>query len=319
MTEPRPDVSIVVVSWNTRELLERCMAEAHASAPSLAREVIVVDNASSDGSAEWLAEHWPNVALVRNPANRGYAPACNQGLRVARGRFVMALNTDAFLVGDALGALVRELESHPELGAVGPRLLNADGTTQWVCARRAPRFATALFVHTMLPAYVPSLGRTLLDTYPDARYAQGGKVDVLSGACLLFRREALERAGFLDDRLVLNYDDVEWSVRARRAGWQLGYVPAAEVVHLGGQSRALDAESASAAALASIFVFWDLAFARPSAFLLKLNLGLSMCASLAKNALLAPFVPWRRGKAAHLVRLLGTTVASAFRPAHRAA
>jgi hypothetical protein len=171
-----------------------------------------------------------------------------------------------------------------------------------------------LFAHTQLPAYVPGVRRWVDDTYPRERYAAAGAVEVLSGACLLFRREALERAGYLDDRLVLNYDDVEWSLRAGRAGMRLDYVPAAEVTHLGGQSRAFDAESSSVASVASICAFWDVAFAGPAAAVLKLNLLLSVALTLSKNAVMAPFVPWRRAKLATVRALLACIAGSVARP-----
>jgi len=133
-----PDVTIVVVSFNTREVLECCLEAVFAGSPGLAREVIVVDNASSDGSPESVARRWPEVRLVVNRENRGYAPACNQMLRAACGRTLLALNSDALPRGDALAAPVRHLDEHSELAA-GPRLLNADGSTPWVCARRRGR------------------------------------------------------------------------------------------------------------------------------------------------------------------------------------
>ncbi len=299
-----PLVSIVVVSFNTRDLLVRCLEDALASSPEIARELLVIDNASSDGSARRVAERWPSARLVVNGENRGYAPACNQGLREARGHYVLALNSDALLRGDALGALVRRLEGEPSAAAVGPRLLHADGSTQWVCARRAPRFLPSLLGHTQLPALVPALLPFVRGTYPRRWYEQPGVPDVLSGACILFRREALARVGLLDERLVLNYDDVEWSLRARRHGLTLRYEPAAEVVHLGGTSRELDVETNSLLSLRSIGVFWDLTFTGPAGALLKLALLASLGLSLLRNALLAPFAPPRRARTAHVLRLM---------------
>lgn len=310
-----PEVTIVIVSYNTRDLLEQCLEAAFASAPGVSREVRVIDNASSDGSAEWVAGRWPDVLLTVNRANRGYAPACNQGLRAARGRFVLALNSDAFLRGDALGVLMRHLEAHAEAGAVGPRLLNADGSTQWVCARREPRFLPSLLAHTQLPTWIPSLLPFVLGAYPPAWYGSAGEVEVLSGACTLFRREALDRAGLLDERLVLNYDDVEWSLRARGRGLRLHYQPEAEVVHLGGMSREFDAESSSLANLLSIGTFWDLTFAPSAAAVLKLDLLVSISLSLFKNALLGSFATRRRARAAHLVSMLKHGLAMLLRPA----
>jgi GT2 family glycosyltransferase len=307
MSEPRagtPDLSVVIVSWNTRELLDRCLASVFAASGSLSCEVCVVDNASIDGSAAMVAERWPQVTLIRNAENRGYAPACNQGLRGARGRFVLALNTDAFPIGSAVETLARRLESDPGLGAVGPRLLNPDGSTQRVCARRSPGFLSSLVSHTVLPSYVPALARWSSLAYPPDRYERPGDADVLSGACLMFRREALERAGYLDDALVLNYDDVEWCLRARRAGYRLGYEPAAEVTHLGGQSRAFDSDTTTPLGIASIFAFWDLAFSAPQAALLKLAVMASLAMSLTKNLVLASVVSGRHPRLALLVRLM---------------
>ncbi len=300
-----PYVSIVIVSWNTRRMLDRCLEAAFASSPELSREVLVIDNASSDGSAEWVAERWPAVTLVRNPENRGYAPACNQGLRAARGRHVLALNSDAFLIGDALGELARRLEGDPGLAAAGPRLLNADGTTQFVCARRAPGVLPTLLGHTPIPARIPALLGWVSGAHPRAWYGGPHETEVLSGACVLFRRQALERVGLLDRRLVLNYDDVEWSLRARRAGLRLAYEPRAQVTHLGGQSRIFEGESMPAANLESACYFWDLSFTPPLAFLFKLSLILSLALTLLKNAALAPFAPRRRRRAAHVAGLIG--------------
>ncbi len=309
-----PDVSIVIVSWNTRDLLERCLASAFAASPGLTREVIVVDNASSDGSADHVAGRWPEVALVRNRENRGYAPACNPGRRAARGRHVLALNSDAFLAPDSLDVLVRHLDEHPEVAAAGPRLAGEDGSTQRTCARRAPRLLPSLFAHTMLLAYFPGLRPWMYGFYPAAWYERPGEPEVLSGACLLFRRAALERVGLLDDRLVLNYDDVEWSLRARRHGLRLAYVPAAAVTHLGGASRVLDLDSASVATLDSNCTFWELAFPSPAVALLEWNLILSLSLTLLKNSALAPFVRWRRDRVARTRALIGRVASRLLSP-----
>jgi GT2 family glycosyltransferase len=297
------DVSIVIVSWNARELIDRCLEPAFSSGPALSREITVIDNASSDGAAEWIRTRWPQVNLNRNVSNLGYAPACNQGLREARGRYVLALNTDAFLEGDALGCLVAYLDAHPDVAACAPRLRNADGTTQWVCARRGPRFLPMLVMHTQLASYVGAIGRWASGLYPPGYYEHTQEAEVLSGACLLFRREALERFGILDDRLILNYDDVEWSMRARREGARLAYVSEAECIHLGGASRVFDAESETMTSMISTFAFWDLTFGPFSAAGLKLSVMAGVGLSLLKNLVLAPFRPARRIRLRHLLAL----------------
>lgn len=309
-----PRVTLVIVSYNTRGLLERCLGSVFDHAGSMAIEVHVIDNASLDGSADAVASRWPSVKLTRNLENRGYAPACNQGLREARTPYVLALNSDALLHEGSLQALVAHLEALPAAGAVGPRLLNADGSTQWVCARRAPRLTTSLLLHSQITDRLPGLLGFALGTYDPSWYERAGDVEVLSGACILFRRRALDDVGVLEDRLVLNYDDVEWCMRARRRGVGLRYEPAAEVTHLGGASRAFDPESNSAANIRSFGVFWDLAFSRPAAAALKLSLLFRIGLSLLKNLVLAPFVSMRRSRAAHLVRLLGQCASTLLHP-----
>jgi hypothetical protein len=316
-----PDVTIVVVSYNTRELLDRCLEKAATDSPGVSREIRVVDNASSDGSPEWIARRWPQVILEANRENRGYAPACNQALRAARGRWVLTLNSDAFLHEGALGTLVRYLEGHPGIAAAGPRLLNADGTTQRVCARRAPTFLSEYLGATLLPGYLPRLVPFVRRHQPDAVYETDGEIEVLSGACILFRRAALEQAGLLDERLVLSYDDVEWSLRARRLGLHLAYVPAARVTHLGGGSRCFDAQFNSAGSLEAAAVFWDIRFPAPAALLLKLTMTANVALSLAKNLVLAPVDRARRPKVTKRLELfrrcLGLLGRASRRPAQR--
>ena len=299
-----PEVSVVIVSFNTRALLERCLASVDEGAEGVACERIVVDNASSDDSVAWLRARRPDVRLIVNPANRGYAPACNQGLRAARAARVLALNSDAFLAPGALAALLEHLRDHPEAAAVGPRILNADGTMQWTCARRTPGIGPQWLGCTLLPAYVPSLRPFVMRFYPAAWYEGEHEAEVLSGACTLFRRDAFERCGWLDERLILNYDDVEWCMRARRSGAVLRYLPRAEVTHLGGGSRLIDPGSSRIADVTSTFIFWEISFPPPVALLFKLTLISSLALSLGYSLLLSPFGAPRRRSAAQRLELL---------------
>jgi GT2 family glycosyltransferase len=310
-----PAISIVVVSFNTRALLERCLESVERDSPGLAREVIVVDNGSGDGSPDRVAARWPETRLVRNPANVGYAPACNQGLRAARGRQVMALNSDAFLDGGTLERCVRWLDAHPDVAALGPRLLNQDGSVQWGCARRDPTFVGVLLTHTPLPGRFPQLLPLVRRYYSPDSYQGTHDVEVLSGACIVFRREALERYGALDDRLVLNYDDVEWSLRARRLGARIVYFHDASVVHLGGQSRHFLPETTNLAQVRSAFAFADLRYGPVGALPLKAVVLGEVVLSLAKNLVLSPFSAARRTKAAMLGDVLRSGVALMARAA----
>ncbi|MEA3339438.1 MAG: glycosyltransferase family 2 protein, partial [Chloroflexota bacterium] len=159
-----PDLSIVIVNWNVRDLLRRCLRSILANLQIRALvhlQVIVVDNGSSDGSVEMVQAEFPAVHLITNAGNRGFPAANNQGLAIARGRYVLLLNPDTEIVGDALALMVAFADAHPDVGMVGPQLLNADGSVQ-SSRRRFPTLATGFLESTWLERYAP---RRLLERY----------------------------------------------------------------------------------------------------------------------------------------------------------
>jgi N-acetylglucosaminyl-diphospho-decaprenol L-rhamnosyltransferase len=229
-----PKLSIVIVSWNVRNLLRRCLASLAAARDELPVEAIVVDGASADGSADMVEAEFPWVRLLRRSENVGFSRGNNLGLAAAGGRFLLLLNPDTEIVGDALVRMVHCLEAHPRVGALGPRLLYPDGRIQ-SSRRRFPTLATALFESTWLqPVAPPSILRRyyMLDR-PDDAISQ---VDWVTGACLLVRREAYEAAGPLDEGYFMYSEEMEWQRRIRTAGWQIVYYPEAEVIHHEGKS-----------------------------------------------------------------------------------
>jgi len=235
--QPELDVSVVIVSYRSREYLAGCLDAVQRSlaASGLSGEAIVVDNASPDGSAALVAERYPWVRSITNQRNRGFAAAANQGIRLARGRVIVLLNPDARLVGDALGRLVRFLDQHPTVGAVGPRLRYPDGRTQ-PSRRRFPTLLTGFLESTLVQDYWRD-NRVLRRYYvADRSDDETQEVDWLVGACLAIRRDALATVGLLDERFFLYSEEVEWFWRLRRAGWRVFYFPEAEVVHAEGGS-----------------------------------------------------------------------------------
>ncbi len=198
-------------------------------------DIIVVDNASTDGSAALVATRFPTVQLTINPDNRGFAIAVNQGLALATGEFVLLLNPDATLLPGALAQLLKFLETHPQVAAVGPRQwLDADCTWQWSVVPHPPHW------HTILPS-LPGLRRLGLARRQLAAHwalnraiwsdEQAQITPYLSGACLLLRRKALQAVGGLDERYFLFFEDVDLCTRLRASGWRLYAAPSAGVVH----------------------------------------------------------------------------------------
>ena len=229
-----PDLSVIIVSWNVRELLADCLASVHANAPDA--EVIVVDSASSDGSASMVRERFPWVTLIAKRENVGFTRGNNIALARARGRYLLLLNPDTVVHGDALARMVAYLDAHPQVGIVGPRVLNADGSTQST-RRRFPTLGTAFFESTWLQGYAP---RRLLERYYVQDQPDEGtfEVDWVQGCALMARREVYEQIGGLDEGYVMYSEELDWCKRAKEAGWRVVYLGEARITHYGGQSSA---------------------------------------------------------------------------------
>ena len=236
------ELSVIIVNYNAGPLLEVCLASIQRFGGDLALEVLVVDNASADGSLEAL-RRFPQVRLIPNRDNRGFAAAVNQGLAAAAGRYFLLLNPDTEVVSRVFRALVAFAEAHPDAGVVGPRLRNPDGSLQ-TSAYRFPTLFQAAGTVLRLQRLVPVsflrarlgwwLGRYFgqLDPHVTAR-----PVDYVTGACMLIRREVVERIGGFDPRFFLYFEEKDFCLRAGQAGWRVWFDPAAEVVHhIGGSS-----------------------------------------------------------------------------------
>lgn len=228
------DLTVVVVSWNVRDLLRGCLASIDRGRGDLALQVIVVDSASTDGSAEMVAAEFPWVELIASAENVGFPAGNNLGLARARGRHVFLLNPDTEVIGDALSTLVAYLDAHPDVGVVGPQLLNADGTVQ-SSRRRFPTLATAFFESTWLERLAP---RRLLDRYYvlDRPDGETSDVDWVVGAALMARQSVVQQVGPLDAAYFMYSEELDWCRRIRDAGWRVVYLPAAQVVHHYGKS-----------------------------------------------------------------------------------
>lgn len=234
VSAPRPDVSVVVVNRNTRDLLARCLVGVRAQ-EGVELETIVVDNASADGSADLVAERFPEVQLMRLSDNAGFARANNVAFGRCRGELVLLLNSDAFLAPGALAQLVEGARRNPGAAAVGPRLLNADGTLQrsaWPFPRPGRVLLEAFALHRPLSR----LG--LLEDLRTWAHDEERAVEFLIGACLLIRRDALAEVGGFDERFWLYGEEADLCRRFAARGWEVVLVPSAECIHIGGASSA---------------------------------------------------------------------------------
>ncbi len=227
------DLSIVVLNWNVRDLLARCLGSLRSDHYAL--EIIVVDNASHDDSVAMVRAKYPHVTVIANTVNRGFTGGNNQGIAASQGRHVMVLNPDTEVLDDALDRLVAYLDQYPDVGAIGPQLLNPDRSIQ-SSRRRFPTLLTALFESTWLQSIAP---RRLLAHYymDDVTPDQVQEVDWLNGACTVFRREVLDRVGVYDAQNFFMYsEELDLCRRVKEAGWKIVYLPEAQVIHHVGQS-----------------------------------------------------------------------------------
>lgn len=221
-------LSIIIVSWNTRELLAQCLDAIDTHPPQGAYETIVVDNGSRDGSPQMIMENFSQVTLIANEDNRGFAQANNQAIRRACGEYVLLLNPDTEVRHKALTTLIRFLDEHPRAGAAGARLLNPDGSLQYSCSPAPTLFNEWLHLF--------HLDRERRQGMADWDVNLPRRVDTLLGACLMLRRRAIDAVGLLDEGYFMYSEEVDYCYRLRRAGWRLYWVPQAVVVHYGGQS-----------------------------------------------------------------------------------
>ena len=231
------ELSVVIVNWNVREMLRACLSSIFAgwNDDPGRLEVIVVDNASPDGSAEMVRTDFPQVILIENHGNPGFAVANNQAIRVSNGRSVMLLNPDTEVLGDALGDMVRYLDANPAVGMVAPKLLNSDGSVQ-SSRRRFPTLATAFLESTVIQQWWRD-NRVLRNYYmQDRSDDEMHDVDFAMGACLMVRRKVIDEVGLLDEGFFMYSEEVDWCRRIKQAGWRIVYLPVARVIHHGGQS-----------------------------------------------------------------------------------
>ena len=223
------DLSIVLVGYNDVRRLRACLASLRENPPAGEHEILVVDNASTDGTEETVRREFPAVRVIANPHNAGFSAANNRGAAESRGRALLFLNTDTLVPRGALAVLLERLASDPSIGAAGPALVRGPGDYQVSFGNRVDFFAQVFQKFVLNPRW-----RRALRKRARRREKSEREVGWLSAACLLCRREAFDQAGGFDERFFIYFEDIDLCVRMRAAGWKLLYVPAVAIGHEGG-------------------------------------------------------------------------------------
>jgi N-acetylglucosaminyl-diphospho-decaprenol L-rhamnosyltransferase len=247
-----PDLSIVIVNFNGRGHLERCLQSLEAHPPAVLSETIVVDNASTDGSAALVAG-FPAVRLLQLERNVGFSAGNNAGIRATSGRFVLLLNNDTIVPAGAIDRLLAQLIAHPSAAAAGPRLVDADGAAE---LSFGPMISPLGELRQKIVMALHAREIAAVSRWIERATRRERDVDWVSGACLLVRREAAEAVGLLDERFFLYTEDVDFCAGLRARGWKILFTPAAEIVHLRGRSRATAPAAANAAYRRSHLAFY---------------------------------------------------------------
>lgn len=260
------ELSIIVVNWNTKQLLRRCLQSVQDTVSGVGFEIIVIDNASSDGSLEMVRQDFPDARLISNTTNLGFAKATNQGIAVSKGDYILLLNSDAMLQERAVEQMVAFLQERKDAGAVGPALVLPDGSYQLGAAGFEFSLGTAFNHYFFLSRLFPLLFRALwLQQRDSFRYEI--EVDWVSGASLMARSEVLASVGGLDSSYFMYMEDVEWCRRVRQQGWKVFYLPFTRVIH---HYRASGSKDASAAWMDSVDTYYRLHHGRVETILFHL-------------------------------------------------
>jgi GT2 family glycosyltransferase len=247
-----PNLTVAIISFNTSSMLRKCLTALFEACDTVPIEVIVVDNASADGSVEMVRASFPQVQLIANHENVGFGAANNQAISVAQGQYVLLLNSDTIVWPGAIEQLLRQFEGEPTLAAVGPRLMGRDGKWQ----RSAFRFPSPLVL------LLEQLNLARFTSRERSSSSKPSSDDVLSvdwliGACLLVRHAALDSLGSFDTRFFMYGEDIDLCYRLRGAGWDIRLVPGAAITHLGGMSTRRHRLHMAIQATASMYQFYD--------------------------------------------------------------
>ena len=224
------DLSITIVNFNTKDLLRQCLTSIYEMTKNISFEIIVVDNASSDGSVEMIRKEFPHVKVIENKENLFFTKAHNQALRIANGRYLMLLNSDTIVINNAFEIMVNFMNEHPEVGACGPKLLNLDMTLQR-SSDRLPSFLYGLFEVLLMNTLFPNNVVKKYRIYANWDRNSTKEVDSVGGSCMMVKKEVTDKVGLLDENFLAYFEETDWCKRILEAGYKIYYISEAQIIH----------------------------------------------------------------------------------------
>ena len=255
-------LSIVIVNYNTEKLLRSCLESVYAGANGTPMNIWVVDNNSHDSSVPMVKSYFPRVQVIENPQNVGFSKANNMVISRSCSDYILLLNPDTLIIGDAIERVVKFMEEHPNVGIAGCKVLNRDGTLQLACRRSIPTPRVAFFRLSGLSRLFPQ-SKVMAEynlTYTDPE--QTHEVGAVSGAFLMVRKKVVEEIGLLDERFFMYGEELDWCLRAKRAGWAVMYYPDAQIVHYKGESAKHNSRKAAIEFYRAMYLFHRKHFAK---------------------------------------------------------
>lgn len=265
------DLSVIIVNWNTKKLLLNCIESFYRTTKGLTFEIFVVDNGSQDGSVDSVRRTFPEIELIQNQENLGFARANNDALRKSTGRYALLSNTDVILKDGAIEALAEFMDRNPDVGIAGGQLLNGDGSKQ-NSFDNFPSLATEVINKSLLRIFFPT-------RYPSKRVNYSSPIDVHSviGACMIVRSQAIREVGLLDEDYFFFMEETDWCYRMKRRGWRVCHVPRAEIIHLQGRTANLVKDRAKIEYYRSLYLFFKKHQGRAQSTILRSFLFFRFC------------------------------------------
>lgn len=284
------DASIIIINWNTKDLLINCLNSIYKTIKNLTFEIWVVDNGSSDGSALAIKAHFPDVKIIENKENLGFAKANNQALRQIKGRYAVLLNSDTILTDGAIETIIRFMEKDKTIGICGGQLLNADETRQNSIAN-IPTLYTELLNKSLLRKLFPKkyLGK-------EHHFKEPIEVESIIGACMVVRKEAIDDVGLMDEDYFFFFEETDWCLNMKKKGWKIYHHPGAKIYHLQGQSAGKVNIRARIEYWRSRYLFFEKNYDKKQLFLLKIGLFIKLVINMLISTILNILLLFRNKK-----------------------